>query len=213
MVYVIHMTEWRIRLRAKILNGVRSSGHVSFNRLWVSQVEGVMHGWTLNACSVRSLIEPVRVLTQRSSRFTAAPAWIWLIVASVVIQTGRPLSLSSVFIWQRVTLSDSRDSPPRLSVNVPVQSASVTGWESCCMSSDACCACRCQGGYLCCRVGHRSPPLCLCLSSPLFSTFTSPGAFLSPSLLLSPSSTLPLLRPLPLPPSLPPLFHFSALTR
>lgn len=54
-------------------------------------------------------------------------------------------------------------------MNVLVQSTSVTACESCCMSSDACCACRCQGGYLCCRIGRRSPPLCLPPSlSPFF---------------------------------------------
>lgn len=81
-----------------------------------------------------------------------------------LIQTGRPLILSSVFVWLRVTRCDSGVTPPRLSMNVQVQSTPVTACASCSMSSDACCACRCQGGYLCCRIGHRSPPLCLDLS-------------------------------------------------
>ena len=82
-------------------------------------------------------------------------------------------------------------------MNVPVQSTSVTARESCCMSSDACCACRCQGGYLCCRMGHRSPPLCHhpSLSSRLFSPFSSPS--ITPSHLPHP----PLPSPLPPPPS------------
>lgn len=128
-----------------------------------------------------------------------------------LIQTGRPLSLSSVFIWQRVTLSDSGVSPPRLSMNVPVQSTSVTACESCSMSSDARCACRCQGGYLCCRTGHRSPPLCLCLSSPFFPSFFSllQSFYLPPPLTCL---TLPLLPPSPSP-SLPPLFSLLCTTR
>lgn len=63
--------------------------------------------------------------------------------------------------------------------------------ESCNMSSDACCACRCQGGYLCCRIGHRSPPLCLYVSlfHSFFSFFLSFN--LSISLFLSPDSLSP----------------------
>lgn len=64
IVYLIHMTEWRIKLRGKILNGVRSVGHVSFKQIWVSQVErveGAVHGQTLSACSVGSRIETARV--------------------------------------------------------------------------------------------------------------------------------------------------------
>ena len=36
----VHMTGWRISLRARVLNGVRSAGHVGFKRVRVSQVEG-----------------------------------------------------------------------------------------------------------------------------------------------------------------------------
>lgn len=77
MVYVIHMTEWRIRLRAKILNGVRSVAHVSFNRIWVSQVERVMRGPD-SQCLFGSISRRAHagVLTQSQSQFTAAPAWI-----------------------------------------------------------------------------------------------------------------------------------------
>lgn len=105
MVNVIHMTKWRIRLRAKILNGVRCVSHVSFNRIWVSQVERVKHGWTLNACSVRSRDEPTRVLTQSRSQFTAAPARIWLIVASLVIQTDSDWTSTQFIICFHLTES------------------------------------------------------------------------------------------------------------
>lgn len=57
MVYVIHMTERRITLGAKILNRVRSVGQVIFKRIWMSQAESEMHGRTLSACPVRSRIE------------------------------------------------------------------------------------------------------------------------------------------------------------
>lgn len=93
-----------------------------------------------------------------------------------------------LFSFDTESLSDSGLSPPRLSMNVLVQSTSVTACELCSMSSDACCACRCQGGYLCCRIGHRSPPLFHYLSVfPLFSCFSSALIFLSP-LLFSPAS-------------------------
>lgn len=81
-----------------------------------------------------------------------------------LIQIGRPLGLPSVFIWQSHFIRRRSPATLRLSMNVLVQSTSVTAREFSNMSSDACCARRCQGGYLCCRIGHRSPPLCLCLS-------------------------------------------------
>lgn len=113
------------------------------------------------------------------------------------IQTGRPLSSPSVSDGRRVSLSDSGESPPRLSMNVPVQSNFS---QSCCMSSDPCCGCRCQGGYLCCRVGRGSPPLCLSLSPSL--------SFFPPLLLWS----LYLSTLSPVSPSLSsfPLFHSSS---
>lgn len=79
VVYMIHMTEWRIKLRGRTLSGVQSVGHVGFKRLWVSRVERVRRGWTPNASSVGSRVEPAQGLAQL--------AWIWLTVASVVIQS------------------------------------------------------------------------------------------------------------------------------
>lgn len=120
----------------------------------------MVHGRTPNACSVGSPTEPVQGCKSTSWNFSSWSLQLWF----RLIQIGRPLSLPSVSIWRRVILSDSGASPPRLSMNVPVQSTSLTARESCCMSSEACCACSCQGSYLCCRIGHRSPPLCLYLS-------------------------------------------------
>lgn len=158
----------RISLSEKVPRGVQCVSLIIINWIWVSQVERAMHGRTLNTCSVLSLIEPAWVLTQSRSHFTAPPAWIWFIVISVVIQSDSDVhSVYRLFSFD--TLSDSGLSPPRLSMNVLVQSTSVTACEWCNMSSYACCACRCQGGYLCCRIGHRSPPLFHCLSLfPLF---------------------------------------------
>lgn len=99
--------------------------------------------------------------------FSAQPARIWLTVTSAVIQTDSDRTPARFTICFHLTESfhpTAESRHPRLSMNVPVQSTSVTACEFSNMSSDACCARRCRGGYLCCRIGHRSPPLCLCLS-------------------------------------------------
>jgi len=149
-----------------------------------------LRGWCMVGLSMLVLFDltssPHR-FGQSRSQFTKAPAWIWLIALSAVNQTGCPFSLSSVFIWQRVTLSDSRVSPPQPSMNVPVQSTSVTAWESCSVLSDTHCACRCQDAHLCWRVRHRSPPLCLCFSSLLFLLLLPPSLSFHLSPLTSPS--------------------------
>lgn len=156
---MVFLTEWRIKLRAKNLNGVCGVAHVGSSQNWVSQAEWARHGWTLNACSVRSLVGHAQVLTRSWSPFTRAPCWIWLAAASVAIPTGYPLGLSSVFIWHRVTLSDGRGFSPQPSMNVPVHSTAATAWESCQLMPTV--PARCQGGHFCCGLRRRSTPFCL----------------------------------------------------
>lgn len=46
MVDVIHMTEWKIRLTGKILNGVCNPVRVRFNGMWVRQVSERVETWS-----------------------------------------------------------------------------------------------------------------------------------------------------------------------
>lgn len=99
MLYVIHMTEWRIRLRAKTLRGVRSVARVSFDRSWGSQDERAMRARALDACSVRSRDEPVgRDSPQRPLGFGSQ-------LLSVVIRTDSDWTSTQFVICSHLTAS------------------------------------------------------------------------------------------------------------
>lgn len=98
------------------------------------------------------------------TRDSTQSAWIWLQVASVVIQTDSVLLPTQFTICFLIELFYVRVPSSQLSVNVAVHSV------VCCMSSDACCGYRCQSSYLRCRIRPRSHPSAL-LFFPLFSSF------------------------------------------
>lgn len=170
---MVFLTEWRIRLRAKNLNGVCSIGHVGSSQNWVSQAERVRHGWTLNACSVRSLVRalsgfdskliPVRQSTELDLAhgcFNCDSDWpsSWFIIHFHLTQCH--------FIWQQSVFTSTQHecaSPIYCSHSLRV------------VLSDAHCACRCQGGHFGCGLRRRSTlvrlpifllfSFCLCIFS------------------------------------------------